>query len=100
MLPFHSEADTAASTWGGRVWKCLVSLEAAPSAFLIHVMEEALLVPEAWLASLPRHPLRPVCSLSITGVFGLKMLTLTGQIMKGEFHMLSIKEKDRRTILS
>lgn len=104
MLPFHTGAEIAASTWGGRVWKCLVSMEAALTAFLIHTMEEALLVQEAWLAGMPSHPLCPICSLSITGVFALKILTLTGQIIKGEpcvcqKNMLSIKGKDERTIL-
>lgn len=99
MLPFHTGAETAARTWGGRVWKCLVSLEAALTAFLIHMTEEASLVQEARLAGLPRHPLCPVCFLSITGVFALKLLALTGQIMKGELYMLSIKGKDGRTIL-
>ena len=75
----------------------------SPHSFLNPHDEEALLVPEAWLAGLPSRPLCPVCSLSITGVLALKMLTLTGQIMKGELHMLlhmlPIKGKDERTML-
>lgn len=60
-------------------------MEAALTAFLIHMMEEVLLVQEAWLAAIPSHPLCPVCSLSTTGVYAFKILTLTGQIMKGDY---------------
>lgn len=63
-----------------------------------------MLVTEVWLAGRPSHPLGPLFSLPITGVFAFKFLTLAGHTVRGELYlhqlnMLPISHQAGRTIL-